>query len=392
MTLQVLRGLFILVMAAVGWFFLTQDATSLNPYLDGRAWMLLSVTLIVGVVVVVADILSPRRKLQVFAGVFFGLLIGLILAYAFSFVVPFLIDRFFASPNAAARQPLIDFINLLIGVVCCYFAISFILQTRDDFRFIIPYVEFRKDTRGTSPVVIDTSALVDGRIVGLAEAGMFESRLIVPRFVLRELQRMADEGDRPKRAKGRRGLDVLEELRESKLPNLEVVIYDPHGHGGGIGRDDGAGLDVDHRLVGLAKDLHARVLSTDFNLHKVAQVQGVTVVNLNALANALRAEVLPGEAINVHVVRPGEQPRQGVGYLADGTMVVIENAGDRIGEDVSVNITNTRQTSAGKMLFAKLEGAPSIDRSADSAMGEVIDMSEPEPSTRRRPVGSSASV
>ncbi|MEM8873415.1 MAG: TRAM domain-containing protein [Planctomycetota bacterium] len=384
MTLQVLRGLFILVMAAVGWFFLTQDATALNPYLDGRAWMLLSVTLIIGVCVVVADILSPRRKLQVFAGVFFGLLIGLILSYAFSFVVPFLIDRFFASPDVAGRQPLIDFINLLIGVVCCYFAISFILQTRDDFRFIIPYVEFRKDTRGTSPVVIDTSALIDGRIVALAEAGMFESRLIVPRFVLRELQRMADEGDKAKRAKGRRGLDVLEELRESTIPNLEVVIYDPHGHGGGIGRDDSAALDVDHRLVGLAKDLHARVLSTDFNLHKVAQVQGVTVVNLNALANALRAEVLPGDAINVHVVRPGEQPRQGVGYLADGTMVVIENAGDRIGDDIAVQITNTRQTSAGKMLFAKLEGAASIDRSGDSAMGEVIDMSEPEPPRRKR--------
>lgn len=342
MIIQVLRALFVLVMVAIGY----QGIKTLE-----QEPIVLPVLLVVAVILVCIDILASRRKLAVFSGTFLGLLVGLLMAYVLSFIVKLAVDVV-TGGNVSDSDPTVQFINLINGAVCCFLAISFVLQTKDDFRFIIPYVEFRRQTRGLRPLVLDTSALIDGRIADVAGTGVLDTQLLVPRFVLHELQTIADSGERLKRNRGRRGLDVLARLQEKD--GLEVVLYESAPMTG-----DGG---VDQQLVRLTKELDGRLLTTDYNLNKVAQLAGVEVINLNDLASALRPSVLPGERLTVKLVRPGEESGQGVGFLEDGTMVVVENGRPRVGEDVEFTITNTRQTSAGRMVF-----------------GRIIDGAEPPP-------------
>lgn len=336
MVLHVLRAIFVLLMAAVGYFYL-----DLN-------WLTMSIALSFGVMFVCIDILSPRRKLAIFSGAFFGVLIGSMLAWGLSFVVNLVVGQAAIYFNFTFAERWSHYINLMTGVVCCYLCVSFILQTKDDFRLIIPYVEFSKQIKGARPILLDTSALVDGRIADMITTGIIESQLIVPRFILDELQLIADHGDALKRNRGRRGLDVLAKLR--KEPHAEVQIYDSS-------RPPERGASVDQRLMDLAKDLNARVLSNDYNLSKVAQLRGVDVVNINDLANALKPVVLPGERLAVRVVKEGEEAGQGIGYLADGTMVVIEHAREHLNEDVEFTVTRALQTSAGRMVFGRIAAA-----------------------------------
>ncbi len=351
MVLHVLRALFILLMAAVGWFYVQSPAEPFGEF----TWLAMAIALVVGTFLVCIDILAPRKKLVIFSGTFFGLLIGVSIAYALSFVVKLLTDQYLgrldiSAPNflklQANRDALVSFIDMLVGVACCYLAISFILQTKDDFRFIIPYVEFSKQTKGSRPILLDTSVLIDGRITDVALTGIVDSQVIVPHFVLDELQTIADSADKLKRARGRRGLDALSKLRETGRP--EVIIYDSSAQAGD------AHAEVDQRLMELAKVMRARVLTNDFNLNKVAQLQGVDVINLNELANAMKPVVLPGEKMTVRIQKPGEEPGQGVGYLEDGTMVVVEQGRSYINSDVEFTVTNSRQTVAGRMIFGRV--------------------------------------
>ncbi len=349
MVLQVLRALFVLLMAAVGWFFLSKTVV-----LQDYTWLTLSMTLTLGVLVVCLDILAPRRKLQIVSGTFLGLIVGILITYALSFVVKMLVDQYMPLESgkgaATNQQDIVRFVDLILGMVCCYLSISFVLQTKDDFRFIVPYVEFSKQTKGARPMLLDTSMLIDGRIIDILATGIVESQLIVPRFVVEELQAVADSEDKLKRSRGRRGLDVLTKLRESKRADL--VIYDSH-----TSREE-RGLDVDNRLVALAKNLSARVLTTDFNLNKVAQLSGVDVININDLSNSLKPVVLPGEKLAVRLINPGEGESQAVGYLEDGTMVVVEQARQMVGQDVEITVSRVIQTSAGRMIFGRLGDAP----------------------------------
>jgi uncharacterized protein YacL len=331
--LHVLRGLFILVMAAVGWFFVRQ----------GYSWLSVAILVVVAVAIVCMDILSPRRKLAVFSGAFFGLIVGLIIAFIFSFVVELYVDQYGNFIDAADRTALVRAIDLAIGVICCYLSISFILQTRNDFRFIVPYVEFSRHLKGPRPTLLDTSVLIDGRIHDIASTGLIESQLLIPRFVLDELQLIADSADRLKRNRGRRGLDVVRQLQANR--QVEVILYDsnPAGH-----------QPVDQQLLTLAEELGARILTNDFNLNKVAQVRGVDVININDLAKALKPVVLPGEQMVIRIVRPGEESGQGVGYLEDGTMVVVEGGRQHLNEEVEFTVTSALQTSAGRMIFGRV--------------------------------------
>jgi uncharacterized protein YacL len=339
MLLHILRALFVLVMAAVGY----------SGIRFGLPESVLALTVTLGVLIVAVDILAPRRKLIILSGTFLGLLVGMMMSYAFSFVVTLVIDQVQGGPISPSN-PYVQFINLLIGAVCCFLAISFILQSKDDFRFIIPYVEFRRQAKGVRPLVVDTSVLIDGRIAELAETGLLHAPLIVPRFVLRELQTIADQGDRLKRNRGRRGLDVLARLQQN--PRVEVTLYEIGHH------DDGDAQEgVDQRLVRLAKELDGRLLTMDFNLNKVAQVAGLEVINLNDVAAAVRSSAVPGETLRVKVIRAGEEAGQGVGFLEDGTMVVVEGGRGHVGEDVDFVITNSRQTSAGRMIFGRIADA-----------------------------------
>ena len=348
--LNLLRGLFVLLMAAVGWTFVVADPTKLGD-LESSRWMAMAFATTLGVAMVVVDILAGRRKLIVFGGVAFGTLIGLIIAYALSFAVALLINNIVLPEGLGGdtNRALISFLNLLIGGAAVYFSVSFVLQTKDDFRFIIPYVEFRRGAKGSRPALLDTSILVDGRIVGFAEAGFFDCQIIVPQFVVAELQDLADHPDRLKRARGRRGLDVLATLK--RVPNLDVRIYDS------APRRYDAAAPVDQRLLDLAVELDGRAVTVDFNLNKVAQLSGVAVLNLNELVAALKPDLTPGETMRVEIVRPGSGQDQGVGYLEDGTMVVVEHARRHLHDEVDVVVTNTTKTAAGRMIFGRTTDA-----------------------------------
>ena len=351
MVLTFLRALFVLLMAAAGWYLLS-TSLAFHDY----TWLSLTITLTLGVLIICVDILSPRNKLQIFAGTFLGLFVGLMLTYAMSFLVKLLLPQYFdMSPKSISRidqAKLEFFINLVVGMVSCYFCISFVLQTRDDFRFIVPYVEFKRETKGNHPILVDTSVLIDGRVVDVSGTGILQHRLIVPRFVLDELQALADSADKLKRSRGRRGLEVLSKLQVQKW--VDLVIYDSTIH------DDPNLPGADQKLLALSKQLGADIITTDFNLNKVAQLQGVLVINLNDLAAALRPVVLPGEKMTVHVVKAGEEAGQGVGYLEDGTMVVIEQARDFMNQDVEFLVTKLHQTSAGRMIFGRASGRVAV--------------------------------
>jgi uncharacterized protein YacL len=354
MVLHVLRALFVLLMAAAAWFYL-----QFLPQFHGSTWVWPTVALALAVLFITIDIVAPRRKLAIFSGTFLGLIVGITIAFALSFVVRLLVETYYQPAGNitqvqlkdfySAREAMRGFLNMIVGVVSCYLAISFILQTKDDFRFIIPYVEFAKQTKGARPMQLDTSVLIDGRISDIADTGILESQLVVPHFVLDELQAVADSADKLKRNRGRRGLDMLAKLRGS--PRADVVIYEsPHemqGEGG-----------VDQKLMHLAKQLTGRILTNDYNLNKVAQLSGVDVININDLGKALKPVVLPGEKMRVLVVKAGEEAGQGVGYLEDGTMVVIEQARPHINEEVEFHVTRALQTSAGRMIFGRLSEAP----------------------------------
>ncbi|MDB5298221.1 MAG: hypothetical protein JWO31_4204 [Phycisphaerales bacterium] len=345
MVLHVLRGLFVLLMAAVGWFYLR------------LTWRAMAIALFVGVLFIFVDVLSPRRKLAVFSGVMFGLVVGILIAYGLSFPIQLVIDQVFVTipdrdPGEPVKRATVEFVRLVVAVVTCYLTISFTLQTKDDFRFIIPYVEFKKSAKGVRPFLLDTSALIDGRIADVVATGVVDSQLVVPRFVLQELQDVADSGDKLKRNRGRRGLDVLAKLRNSGDP--DVVLYESDDAAAANRGGDGASRSVDARLIDLAAELNARVITTDYNLNKVAQLRGIAVINLNDLGKALKPAVLPGERMTVRIVKAGESAGQGVGYLDDGTMVVVEQGRGRINEEVEFTVTSALQTSAGRMVFGRM--------------------------------------
>ncbi len=333
MPLLLLRLMFIVIAAGLGVFvFRSQD--ELLPF----SWFVLAGMLLLACGVIAVDILIRHKRLDMITSVYFGTVVGLFLAYVVGLaLVPLPIPE-------QQRESL----QLILALVLCYLCISLLMQTRDDFRFIIPFVEFSKEVKGQKPYILDTSVIIDGRIADVLETKIFDSQLIMPRFVLTELQAIADSSDKLRRGRGRRGLDMLNRLRSGG--EVELHIYDRE-------LPEFVGQPVDLKLVMLAKHLEGKILTNDFNLNKVAKLQGVGVINLNDLANALKPVCLPGEVMEVKVVKPGEEFGQGVGYLDDGTMVVIENARDHVSKTIAVTVNNVLQTSAGRMIFAKYEMA-----------------------------------
>ena len=355
MILTIIRGLFVLLMAAAGYSIVTSDFSKI-PVLGGQNWLAMSFCLTLAILIISIDILAGRRKLAVFSGIAFGVLVGITITYALSFGVLLLIDNVVlpGGQGSATNRAIANSLNLILGCVSCYFAISFILQTKDDFRFIIPYVEFRRDTRGAKPIVVDTSALIDGRLREVAKAGFLDSRLVVPQFVVGELQILADSADAEKRQKGRRGLDVLGELREDLA--VDVRLFDDH---------QASDTPVDQHLVELARQLDAKLLTVDFNLTKVAALSEVSTLNLNDLAQCLHHHVRAGDEFDLRIERTGTGENQGVGRLEDGTMVVVENAADLVGTEARVAVKNTTQTTAGRMVFARLTSEVVDDASSN---------------------------
>ena len=335
-TMVILRLMFLMVAIGVGVFILTSGA--LGDALPWASFAVLFGIIVLALVVIVVDMAFPRKKLETITAVYFGLIVGLFLAY---------VVRLALTPVLPEKTGQVQMtVQLVLAAVLCYLCISMLLQTKSDFRFIIPYIEFSKDVKGRRPFVLDTSVVIDGRIADVVETYVFDSQLIMPRFAISELQAIADSSDRMRRSRGRRGLDILNRLRTN--PEVDLEIFD---------RDlpEFADQPVDVKLVMLAKNLEGRLITNDYNLNKVARLHGVGVVNLNDLANALKPVFLPGEHVEVRLIKAGEEPGQGVGYLDDGTMVVVEAGREHLHQQVNISVTSVLQTSAGRMVFGRFE-------------------------------------
>lgn len=346
MVLWVLRGIFVLIAISLG-------ATAVsNSEISVRAgWVIFMGALLVGICSIGGDLAFKQKRIDFVSSVYFGLVVGLILTVLVGLIlVPMFqgleYDEEFQDTAGISAGNLRFFVITLIGLGLCYLSISILWQTKDDFRFIIPYVEFAKDVKGAKPYVLDTSVVIDGRIADIVDTGIIDNQLIMPRFVLQELQGIADSSDKMRRSRGRRGLDVLNKLRTNEM--VDFKVYDRE-------LPEMNGQPVDMKLLILARHLEGKVVTGDFNLNKVAKLQNVPVINLNEIANAFKPVFLPGEIVKIKIVKPGESNTQGVGYLDDGTMIVIEEGRDHIGKDVIITVTSMLQTSAGRMVFGKFE-------------------------------------
>ncbi len=287
---------------------------------------------LLGFTAVTAEILFRRIELGIIIGGFIGIGCGLLFAYLL--VLPlkiFLGDE--VTTISFGLMAVFGYGGLLLGLSRGKsISVASILKL------------FRGQDTEENLKILDTSVIIDGRIADICETGFLEGVFILPQFILQELQHIADAGDSMKRARGRRGLDILHKIQ--KMSRITVRIID---------QDFPKIKEVDAKLVALAKVLNAKVITNDFNLNKVAELQGVSVLNINELANSLKPVVLPGETMKVFVMKEGKEYNQGVAYLDDGTMVVVENARRLIGKNTEVTVTSVLQTTAGRMIFSKLK-------------------------------------
>ncbi len=288
-----------------------------------------------GGVLIAIDEMLKGFSLRAFSAATFGLGLG--------FLIALLIDHseLFAFAPENTRW------LIRLGLFLSFGYIGMILAMRsnkEDFSLIIPYVRFASQNKPENLILLDTSVIIDGRIADLIESNFVEGLIIVPRFVLRELQYVADSNDPIRRVRGRRGLEVLSRIQQNT--RIEVKIHEG---------DFPEEKEVDGKLVKLAKALNAKLYTNDFNLGKVAELQSVPYVNLNELASLLKPVILPGEAFALRIVREGKDKGQGVGYLNDGTMVVVNQAQNLIGQQVNVQVQSLLQTGAGIIVFAELK-------------------------------------
>lgn len=262
-------------------------------------------------------------------GLFLGLVIAQLLGYAFS-----------GLQNSTIR------ISISVILSCVFGYIGLVLGGKKVEEFKWPGWGFfaKGSQKKDGGKILDTSVIIDGRVADICETDFLEGPLIIPQFILQELQHIADSADNLKRARGRRGLDILNRMQ--KGDTVEVKVVD----------DDYPDIkEVDAKLIALAREMNAKVVTNDFNLNKVAQLQGVLVLNINQLANALKPMVLPGEVLHLQIMREGKEQGQGVAYLDDGTMVVVENASRHLGQEVDASVTSILQTTAGRMIFTTLK-------------------------------------
>lgn len=346
--LRILRSaFFVLVITFTMLSILRPPQTELSKEVAIRWWIPLNVAVLFFLAALGVDLATPRKKVSTIFAVILGLLVGILTTAILSILVDLLLESWIADPAALQQvKPLVKFVQVLAGMTFSYLAISAILQTQDDYRLVIPYVEFAKQVRGARPLLLDSSVLIDARIADIAQTGFIQTPVVIPRFIINELQTMADSGDDMKRARGRRGLDVVTRLQ--RVASLDLSIDETIV----------PGKAADQMLVELARQMNGVIATGDVALTRVASIHGLGTLNLNELANALKPAVIPGEQLIVRLIRRGEQPSQGVGYLADGTMVVAENGSEAIGREVALTVTSTLQTSAGKLIFGRMPQEP----------------------------------
>ncbi|MDX9746804.1 MAG: PIN domain-containing protein [Syntrophales bacterium] len=267
------------------------------------------------------------------AGLFIGLLFAFLLAFGMHFV-----------SDIMEKQQVVPWIYTLLTGIMGYLGLVIGSKKVDEFHFMKSgNVKVSQNLK-----IVDTSAIIDGRIADICDTGFVEGTLLIPKFVLEELQYVADSPDSLKRSRGRRGLDILNRMRKDKFVNIEIIDQDyPDAKG------------VDAKLLELAKQIHAKILTNDFNLNKVAELHGIKILNINELANALKPVILPGEIMTVKIVKEGKELGQGVAYMDDGMMIIVDNAQKYVGMNVEITVTSILQTTAGRMVFSEMKGLAS---------------------------------
>ncbi len=324
-TINLLRGLFLTFCLCMGMMVGEVFGSQLRGAMFG---------LVLGMLVVLGDRLLRGITLRVFSSATFGLLLG------------FLFTQLLLASNILRYQSE-DWrwvTSLALYATFGYIGMMLAMRgNRDEFALIIPYVRFRQSSVHETPLLLDTNIIIDGRISEVCATGFLSASLIVPRFVLDELQRLADSAEPLKRQRGRRGFDTLSKMQMS--PKLSVTIHE-------AATDDA--IPVDTKLVQLSKALQARLLTNDSNLCKIARLQNVPVLNLNDLSKAVHPALSAGDEFDLALVKEGREPHQALGYLDDGTMVVVNHGRSKLGQNVVVKITSTLQTAAGQMFFAEM--------------------------------------
>lgn len=280
--------------------------------------------------------MSPDRLTAVIAGLFLGLVAAALLTL----------------PLSLLPTPFGQIAPLIAAIVFCYLSIVILIARRDDLQaFVSNFRSPSQSAAGVAPIVkreetfilLDTSVIIDGRIADISRTGFMRDTLLVPNFILFELQHIADSADPLRRNRGRRGLEILAELQNEAIIRTEIRDTDVS-----------EAREADTKLVALARHLRCPIMTNDYNLNRVAEIQGVAVLNVNDLANAVKAVFLPGESLTVKIIQQGRETDQGVGYLEDGTMVVVENGSHLIDANAQVTVTKVLQTTAGRMIFARV--------------------------------------
>ncbi len=323
MNLLSLRILFIVASVLVG------SQLPLKPGLVGAG-----IGAVLSIIIVLLEMGMRTVSVRGLSSSVFGLILGLFMAK--------LVGEAFTLMPIPPES--LDISKTILTIVFSYLGMVIGLRGKDEFNIIIPYVRLRRQDQLAEVTVLDTSVIIDGRIIDILKTKFLEGKIIVPKFVLKELQQIADSTDPIKRQRGRRGLEILNTIQKETGVNLS--LHD----------DDIAEIkEVDAKLVKLAQLLEAKIMTVDYNLNHVASFQGVKVLNINELANALKPVVFPGEGMTLKLLKEGKEYNQAIGYLDDGTMVVVEDARRFIGQEVKVAVTSVLQTLAGRMIFTKLK-------------------------------------
>ena len=324
MTLLFIRFLFIVGSMLIGYQIAGPNEKALAGVAIGG---------LVGIMIIFTEIGMRRVSVRGLSSAVFGLILGLIMSKLLSDIFILL----------KIEPQTLSLIRPVMTLILCYISMAVAIRGKDEFNIIIPYVRLSRQDQVETVVVVDTSAIIDGRITDICKTRFIEGKMVVPRFVLKELQQISDSADPIKRQRGRRGLEVLNTIQ--KDIGIPVIIHE---------EDFPDIKEVDAKLVKLAKLLEAKIFTVDFNLNRVAAIQGIKVLNINELANALKPVVFPGELMEIRLLKEGKEYNQAVGYLEDGTMVVAEDARKFIGQTVKVAVTSVLQTQAGRMIFTKL--------------------------------------
>ncbi|MBF0570524.1 MAG: TRAM domain-containing protein [Candidatus Omnitrophica bacterium] len=325
MTLLYIRVFFIIISGIVGYQI---GIINHNP-LEGVGYCLLG-----GALLIVVETNLKQVSVRGLSSMVFGLLLGIFMAKLISDIISLL-------PLDEIIKPIL---RVILTLVFSYLGAVMALRGKDEFNLIIPYVRFKRQDLKDGVIILDTSAIIDGRVGDIFKTGFLGGRLVVPRFILHELQRLADSEDDTKRQRGRRGMEILKNMQ--KDPASDVRVHE----------DDLSGNEaVDLKLVKLAKLMEARICTTDFNLSRIASIQGVEMLNINDLVNAVKPVVFAGEELEIRLLKEGKEANQAIGYLEDGTMVVVSDGRKALGQTVKVYVTSALQTQAGRMIFAKME-------------------------------------